>query len=220
MIHSLLLYAVLASQATTQGATVMLWQLEQPFEGIPKLVEGQAPNAYFVHPELILAGPFDAANEPISQNLYGEVKTNLRIATAATYDFEVRTNTKLRMTLSGETMLNTTDPVFEVVPGVYRGQYRLPVGRSGLALFLMHNDGDLQLEVRWKASNESEFRTIDPSLLTTDAGQTFVVSPGLKRANLGAPTTRPGDRRPLDQVHPSFLLEEFRGEDFRPAVGG
>lgn len=215
-----LLASLLISQASAPGATVMLWQLEGPMDGIPKLVEGQVPNAYFVSPSLNLRGPFKVDGGTINQNLYGEIKSTLRVEKTATYDFEVRTGTRLRMQVSGEQMLDTSDPTFRVSPGVFRGQYRLPAGRTNLKLTLMHNDGDLKLEVAWKATTETAFRAIDPGLFSTEAGQTFVVSPGPKRADLGKPKTRPGDRRPLEAVHPSFKLEEFRGEDFRPAVGG
>ena len=201
------------AQATAPGATVMLWHLDSKFDGIPKLVEGQVANQYFVSPGLTLKAIKGAP-------MYGEVTATLRVDRAATYDFEVTTNAMVRMTVSGETMLNSTDPTFQKSKGVFTGQYRLPVGRTSVKLWIMHNDGDLNLSVRWKPSTARSYSTFADGILTTEAGQTFVVSPGLKRATLGKPTTRPGDQRPLESVHPSFQIEEFRGDDFRPAVGG
>lgn len=219
MIASLVALALLG-QASAPGVTVMLWQLEGPLSGIPKLVEGQVPNAYFVSPSLKISGPFKVDGGTINQNLYGEIKSTLQVERTATYDFEVRTNARLRMSVSGETMLDTSDATFRVSPGVFRGQYRLPAGKTALKFVLMHNDSDLKLDVAWKATTDTQFLPIEAKQLTTEPGQTFVVSPGVKRADFGKPKTRPGDRRPLEAVHPSFKLEEFRGEDFRPAVGG
>ncbi|GAB4120793.1 MAG: hypothetical protein Fur0036_05980 [Fimbriimonadaceae bacterium] len=220
MTTAILALLLATPQASTPGMTVMAWQLEQPFGGIPQLVQGQVPNAYFVTPSFPLTGPFKTDDAPVAQNFYAEVTTRLQVDRAATYDFEVRTTSLVRMSLSGETMLNTTDGTFRRETGVWRGQYRLPVGRTNLKAFIMHNEGDFSLDIRWKRTDESECRALAPELLSTDPGQTFVVNPGPKRATLGAPTTRPGDRRPLTAVHPSFAREEIRGEDFRPAVGG
>jgi hypothetical protein len=215
---STVLFAV--AQGGTPGVTAMFWQCEQPFQGIPKLIEGQVPNAYFVQPTLQFNSEIKTDNGTLNQNVYGEISASVRVATAATYDFEVRTTAFARLTVSGEFVLSTLDKTFVVSPGVARGQYRLPVGKASLKLNLMQNSGPISLDVRWKKSTESVYRAIDPGLLTTEAGQTFVVSPGPKKASLGEPKTRPGDRRPLEAVHPGFKLERFRGPEFRPAVGG
>ena len=101
MTTALLALLLATPQASAPGMTVMAWQLEQPFGGIPQLVQGQVPNAYFVTPSFPLTGPFKTDDAPVAQNFYAEVTTRLQVDRAATYDFEVRTTSLVRMTLAG-----------------------------------------------------------------------------------------------------------------------
>lgn len=201
------------------GVTAQFWALEEPFEAIPSLATGQAPNAYHVQPSMTLEGPIVSPYGELAAPFYGELKATVEVATSGLYEFRVETGSHADLRVSGEFVTSTTDPVFRR-PGGAEGRYQLPRGRTSLRVRLMHNAGRLNLRLLWKPPGARVFAPIPEALLTTEPGQTFVTSAGPKKANLGRPTTPPGDGRPLEAVHPSFTLENFRGPDFTPAVGG
>lgn len=200
------------------GVTAMFWALESPFEAIPTLSTGQAPNAYFVHPSMSYDGPIASPYGELQAPFYGELKATVKLETSGLYEFRVETASHADLRVSGEFVTSTTDPVFRR-PGGAEGRYQLPKGQTSLRIRLMHNEGRLKIKLLWKIPGSTKFEPIPDQALTTEPGQTFVTSAGPKKATLGKPTTPPGDGRPLESVHPSFTLENFRG-NFAPAVGG
>jgi glucose/arabinose dehydrogenase len=219
MVNVLLATVLMASQASTPGVTMMAWQLESPFERVPNLVNGQAPNAYFVHREIAFRGDFPSEYGVINSNFYLDVSTRVAIAEEGRYDFLLESQSPADLRVQGETVTKTWDPTLLLRSGQATGQYLLARGSARLQIRVMHNEGPFAFSLKWRPPGAKEFTKIPDGLLSTEAGQTFVTSPGVKKANLGKPSTAPGDARPLESVHPSFQLVNFRGK-FAPAVGG
>lgn len=219
MVSSFVAALMLASQANTPGVTVMAWQLETPFERVPNLVSGQAPNAYFVHQGMGFEGVIPSSYGPLNSNLFVDISARVKVDSEGRYDFLLESQSPADLRVQGEPVTRTWDPNLLLRNGQATGQYLLARGSARLQIRVMHNEGPFAFSLKWKPPGAKEFVKIPNSLLTTDSGQTFVTSPGVKKANLGKPTTAPGDARPLEAVHPSFQLVNFRGK-FAPAVGG
>ncbi len=210
---------LLASQASTPGVTLMAWQLESPFERVPSLVSGQAPNAYFVHREMDFQGDVKSEYGALKSNFYLDVSARVQVAEEGRYDFLLESHSHADLRVQGEPVTQTWDPNLLLKSGQAAGQYLLARGSAKLQIRVMHNEGPFAFSLKWRPPGAKEFSKIPAGLLSTEPGQTFVTSPGVKKANLGKPNTPPGDGRPLEAVHPSFQLVNFRGK-FAPAVGG
>lgn len=219
MVTAALATLIIAAQATTPGATLMAWQLENSFDRLPTLVSGQAPNAYFVAPDIAHRGPIKSDHGTLTSNFYLELTANVQIDMAGHYGFMLESESPSDLRVMGEIVTNTWDPNFLLKSGQAVGQYQLAKGQASLRIRAMHNEGDFAVAIKWKPPGAQSYTKIPVELLSTSAGQTFVTSPGDKKATLGKPTTAPGDARPLEAVHPSFQLVNFRGK-FSPAVGG
>ncbi len=215
-----LLLAVAILQARVPGVTVMVWETGKRFATLPKLVQGQAPNAFYVVPQLGLADRVRGNYGVFARHFVGEVSAKLKVDEAGTYGFRLEADDGARLTIFGELVCDTEDSAFRAGPSAAEGQYKLATGSCDLRIRFFQNDGPFFVRLRWRRPGATVFEPIPSDRLTSEAGLTFVTSPGHKRAELGAPKTRPGDGRPLDDVHPSFTLENLRGPEFRPAVGG
>lgn len=214
------LLALILAQARTPGVTVMAWDVDPEFPRLPNLVASQTPNAFFVQPNFALSGPLKSEYGPLEKTFVGEAFAQLRVPAAGDYAFRVESSHHARLTIFGELVCDTLDEIFRTANGQAEGVYKLAKGTCSVRLRFVHNAGAFRLGLSWRPPGAKSFTPIPDDLLTSEAGLTFVTSPGLKQANLGSPSTAPGDSRPLEDVHPSFTLENVRGPEFRPAVGG
>jgi len=216
---SALLLAVLAFQARTPGVTVQAWQLDRTFETYPRVVDGQIANAYFIAPQIDFRGKLPAEDGELAKRFYGQLTARLSVPESGTYRFELEAEAGAILTINNELVADTLDSNHRGT-GRAEGQFKLRAGTANLRIRFLQNDGEFRLRLRWRPPSASAFAPIPPDRLTSEPGLTFVTAPGVKRADAGAPTTRPGDARPLEAVHPSFTLENFRGPNFQPAIGG
>lgn len=210
--------------ALTPGLTLWVYDLGDPLTQSrrPTIAEGQTPNLYAVHPTLDLSGPFPTQFGPLTESFTGDAHGWLNIEQPGDYTFRLTCDDGAALIIDGITLTDTDAPPSENF--VATAGLHLDRGLHALSIPFYQRGGEFRLHLEWRTPNApagpASFTTIPESALRTEAGQTFAVSPGPKRWFYGRDPNRPGDGRPLESVHPSFTLENFRGPDFQPAVGG
>ncbi|MGE3107753.1 MAG: family 16 glycoside hydrolase [Phycisphaerales bacterium] len=105
------------------------------------------------------------------------------------------------------------------------GSLELAPGFHPLRIEYFDSGGSRRLRLEWKTPGAASFTLVPASNFWTESDLARVTSPGAKRIAAGsgegtpAPRTRPGDRRALEGVHPSFRLETIRTQGLEPRVG-
>lgn len=216
MFYCALLLTTDQSQARMPGVTVRVWDLgEEPLVRLPTVTEGQNANYYAVHPDINFRDGFKSDDEDLKDRFVGEVRAWINVPESGGYTFRLTCDDGAELYLDGKRSVVTSKE------DSYSGEDRvsLSVGVHELKIPFYENGGNFSLKLEWRKPSDEKFEVVPNSSLLTEAGQTFVVSPGPKRWYYGEDPNRPGDGRPLTTVHPSMRLENFRGPNFRPPVG-
>jgi len=203
--------------ATTEpGLTVWVWDVEGRIDRHPKLGEGQVPNAYTILPTLDVRDGFESQEGLLKDSFIGRAFGWIEISRAGRYRFRLTCDDGAKLFLGGRPLLDTergagfTDETgIDLKAGVY--PVEIPFYEDG---------GNFNLRLEWQRPGDEKFVVIPATALKSEAGQTRVVSPGVKRWFYDTDPRRPGDGRPLEGIHPSYRLETFRPAGFTPAVGG
>lgn len=203
--------------ATIPGVTLWVHDLgDERFNRRPVVVEGQTPNVYAVFPNVQFADGFDSAFGRLENSFAGEVRGWLRVDRAGEYVFRLECDDGAVLRLDGTQVLDLEEiPAFAGEAGAV-----LEAGLHRLSIPFYEDQGKFNLRLSWRPPGAADFTLVPTENLRTEAGQTFATSPGPKRWYYADKPLAPGDGRPLEGVHPGFTLEDFRGPDFRPAVGG
>lgn len=206
-----------APEQTIPGITLWVYDLGGPLSEsrLPTVAEGQTPNHYSIAQHIAFDKGFDTPGGQLKENFAGEVRGWLKIDEPGSYAFRLRGDDGAQLYLDG--MLITDSQT----AGEFQadGAAALQPGLRTLSIPFYQRGGGFNLKLQWRPPGETKFSDIPEASLRTEPGQTFAVSPGPKRWFYGRDPNRPGDGRPLETVHPSFTLEDFRGPDFRPPVG-
>lgn len=210
------LVAQVVPTTTEPGLTLDLWQLEGPLPSWPTLVEGQTPNlSRIVTSVASLKDPLKGPDGEHYDSFAGVLRGWLKIDRGGRHNLRLVGDDGARVIIDGVAVLDS-----ETRPGfVDEGGADLAVGMHPLRIEFYEDAGKFSLSLLWAPPGEVGYSAIPLEALRTDAGQTFVVSPGLKRHEMLGSARAPGDGRPLTEVHPAFTLDRFRPDSFRPAVG-
>lgn len=218
----LLLNGIVAAQgqepegARTPGWTVQAWQLAERHARRPRLAEGQTPNAYFVTEDLTFRERIASPYGPLQDRFVGKATTRLTVREAGTHRFRLTCDDGAALSIGGRLVVDTErSPGFTGV-----GLATLKPGAHELEIRFYEDEGRFHLKLEWSPPGSQNFIALPAGSFTTGAGQTFVTSPGTKKAFQGVDPRRPGDGRPLEGMHPSYRIEDFRPEGFEPAIGG
>jgi hypothetical protein len=206
----------LATQTTVPGLTVWVWDVSGILGRMPTVVEGQTPNAYYIAPTLDFVDVIPSSYGEIKDTFVGRAFGWLNVPEDGTYSFRLTCDDGARLLLDGKLALDTEWGEGFVADGLVE----LKKGMRKIEVPFYENTGRFFLKLEWKKAGPDDYAVVPTSALATEAGQTFVTSPGDKRFFFETDTRRPGDGRPVAGVHPSFDLETFRPPTFTPAVGG
>ncbi|MBL9120141.1 MAG: DUF1080 domain-containing protein, partial [Phycisphaerae bacterium] len=100
------------------------------------------------------------------------------------------------------------------------GEVTLGPGAHPLWVDYFDGGGQRTLVLEWKRAGATEFEVIGAGHLRCETDPTRVTGPGTKRITDEAkPARRPGDGRPLEALHPAFVLTPARPEEVHPKVG-
>jgi sugar lactone lactonase YvrE len=202
--------------STEPGLTVWVWDVDGRIDRHPKVAEGQVPNAYTILPILDVKDGFESQEGMLKDSFIGRAFGWIEVPKAGRYRFRLTCDDGAQLSLGGRLLLDTergagfTDETsVDLKAGVY--PVEIPFYEDG---------GNFNLRLEWQRPGDTKFAVVPTEALKSEAGQTRVVAPGIKRWFYGADPRRPGDGRPLEGIHPSYRLETFRPPGFTPAVGG
>lgn len=194
------------------GLTWRVYDIGRPIERLAPIRAGQTPNADRRLDRLDLS---DADLGP-GDYFVAEATGYLNIETPGRYAFALTSDDGSRLRIGRTVVVNNDDRH----PAITRtGAIILDAGLHPFRVEYFENDGGAALSLAWRPPGESEFVTVPASAFRVEAGVTRVVSPGPKALDDGWETIRPGDRAPLEAVHPGFVVEAIRPEGFEPQVG-
>ncbi len=205
-----------APSNTVEGLTLDLWQLDGPLPAWPVIVEGQQPNvSKIIKSVQSLRDPVTGPEGDHRDHFAGVLRGWLRVDVPGRYNLRLVGDDGARLFLDGKLVLDSENrPSF-----VDEGGTDLRAGLLPFRLEFYEDTGKFFLSLMWSPPGEVGYLDIPSANLRTDAGQTFVVAPGAKRHDFEGARRMPGDRRPLEEVHPAYALDNFRPESFRPQVG-
>ncbi len=206
-----------AAPATTEaGLTLDLWQLDGPLPTWPTVIEGQTPNlSRIVSSVSSIRDPLTGPDGEHHDHFAGVLRGWLVVDHDGGHNLRLVGDDGARLFIDGTQVLDT-----EEKPGfVDEGGIELAVGLHPIRIEFYEDAGKFALSLEWVPPGEVAYRAIPTTSLRTDAGQSFVVSPGPKRHDTRGGRRDAGDGRPLVEVHPAYTLERFRPESFLPSVG-
>ncbi|MCA0361023.1 MAG: DUF1080 domain-containing protein [Armatimonadetes bacterium] len=195
------------------GLSLRLYWIGGPFDKLPRLVPGQTPNYSVVVPQLNLGNDGFGA---FTDHFFVQVTGFIVAPEDGEYEFSLGSDDGSKLVINGTTVIDN-DGLHGESP-VKTGKIKLNKGENKIAIDYFENEGDAALRLRWRKGSSS-FELVPASAFTTPAGEVRVTAPGKKQI-FGQQRTRPGDKSPLEAVHPSFKLETVRPDSFQPRVGG
>jgi len=201
------------SSQRVPGLSLRVYWTGIEMSAIPELISGQTPNYSVIIPSLNLGnGDFG----PDGDNFLAHVTGFINVTQAGTYEFQIGSDDGSRLFI-GDNLVVDHD-------GLHGKQFKagkteLNVGENSIRIEMFESGADEALELQWKKPGDTEFTTVPASAFTTPAGEVRVTAPG-KKGVMGIDNFRPGDRRPLEDVHPAFTLTQARPNEFHPRVGG
>lgn len=211
------------SPALKPGVTVWLYEIGEEMRELPVLVDGQTPNVSNDFASVDFSGAWSTTyGAPLENHYFGHAWGYLQIATAGTYEFRLTSDDGAKFFIGDEAALAIAND--EQGPSSNTTTLNLLPGSFSYYIDFYQNTGGSRLLLEWKPPGAPDFVPIPAGPLQTEEGLTHVTSPGLKnyyyQEGGGGSAGGPGDGRPLEGVHPSYDLVNFRPTTFRPAVGG
>jgi cytochrome c len=197
------------------GVAQRVYAIGRAIDSLPKLVPGQTPNVSRVMPAIDWEGSADFGG--LEDNFTVEVSGTLLAPEEGTYAFRLESDDGSRLWIDNQTVIDH-DGLHS--PEAKDGSVGLSSGEHALRIDFFESIGGQTLRLFWQPPGEDQFELVPPEVLSTQAGEVRVTSPGNKRIVLPDAPVRPGDQYPLAGVHPSFDLHSIRPSDFRPRVGG
>ena len=184
--------------AEEAGVTLRVYRIAAPLEHLRPLAENQTPNLDELKPTLDF-GP-KAWGEGTGP-LVGTVTGTLLVDAPGRYGFDWKDRERANLKIDGKPVNTTAN---------------LAAGPHDLRIdFFYNTPPNAHLIVRWKPPGAADFAEVPADRLRTEANVTRVVAPGLKQL-LAA--NRPGDRVPLEAVHPGYTLTTLRPAGLDPKI--
>lgn len=197
----------------TAGVTVRIYELNEPLDKLPVLIENQTPNVDQLQTDLNLPDRGAFAGTPA--NLYTTVGGYLKIDQPGDYVFRLDSDDGSRLMVGPDVVIDNDGRRTKSGAAVSKS-VTLGVGLHPLLIEHFDGGGRCFLKLDWKLPGADAFAAIPTDALRTANDPTRVTSPGYKRVMNGR---RPGDGRPLESVHPGYDVESIVAADFDPKVG-
>ncbi len=198
------------------GLTFWVWKVEGRLNRLPKVAEGQVPNLYAIFETVDAKTSFASQEGDLKEGFVGKAFGKLYIAKAGNYKLRLTCDDGAQLLIDGKSILDTKlGSERQDESGI-----NLTAGVHSIEIPFYQDRGNFYLKLEWSKPGESAFSLVPKTALRSEPGQTFVVSPGVKRWFYGTDPRRPGDGRPLEDVHPGYRLETIRPVGYTPAVGG
>ncbi len=200
-----------ATGETDPGVTFRVYEVAENLEEIPRLAPDQTPNLD-QRRDLIDYNDDDFAG--VAAPFVTHVIARLLIETPGEYRFRLTSDDGSRLTIDGDVVLDNDGRHGAI--SLMSPPRRLDAGAHDF--FVEHFDyvGARVLRLEWLTPGAEGWATIPTESLRAERDLTRVTSPGVKRIEGGR---RPGDRAPLQGVHPGWELSTIRPPGYEPKVG-
>ncbi len=203
------------------GASLRLYDASVNMSVVPAIAQGQTPNVSKVVETIYLSDSDDDGG-----NVFGfedefvveiEGYLNAPNGKAGTYTFRIECDDGGILYVRGEEAIN-----LDGLHGRTGANVDIELGAEEVpfAIRYFENAGDAHLSFWWRPSADAEFELVPAGVMTCRKCEVRVTSPGEKRVIMPSLPGIPGDRQPLDGVHPSYDLATVRPSMFKPRVGG
>ena len=198
-----------------KGVAVNVYQLAQSPGGIMPEVPDYQPVFSGVLPAIHAMRDEDFG--PLAEGSFFLRATGyLNITRPGNYVFRLISDDGSILSIDGQEVINHDG---NHGPTAKDGEILLTAGAHPFVLDFYEAGGGQALSLQWIAYGEPDFSVVPPSVFTYEVGDLQAVQPLVAGGGTEA-GTRPGDGRPLVDVHPSFRVETIRPENFQPKVGG
>jgi cytochrome c len=198
-----------------RGLSMRLYYFQKEVSRIPTLVEGQTANVNKVIPKIDLSTDADFGG--FTSNFMVHITGYLNVARAGAYKFRLTSDDGSRFTLRDEKIIDH-DGLHSAAPA--EGQFTLSPGEHPIFIEYFEGAAENVLRLEWQVPGSTAWEVIPAEAFSTFKGEVRVVAPGVKQILEVGEERRPGDRRPLDSVHPAFTRNTVRPDNFQPRVGG
>ncbi len=206
-----LLCLLILQTATSPGVSFQVYQVEGELWQVPQLVPEQTPNFDQLRSTIRFeSDAFGGVPAPLVTRVHGQIEA----PQTGRYGFRLLCDDGARLHIDGRRMLDNDGRHATTAEAI---TLELAAGWHDLRIEHFDAGGGRYLELQWRPPGVSDFEAIPTRHLRTEADPTRVTSPGPKR--LLDEAGRPGDRRPLESVHPGWAVEDIRPAGFEPKVG-
>lgn len=196
------------------GFSVRIYDLGKTVSQLPRLVRAQSPNISFVGQvvDFKTAADFKGIEDNFLVHITGYINPKI----AGTYKFRLTSDDGSKFHIR-DTVIVNNDGLHGATP--QEGEFDLNPGEHPFLIEYFEGTSDNVLKLEWMVPGTTEYVVVPAWAFTTPKGEVRVTAPGTKLIMEGN-GGRPGDRQPLDGVHPSYDLQTIRPKDFKPRVGG
>ncbi len=207
-----------ADLALGEGLSLRVYDLGEPIDRLPTLIEGQTANV-----NKTVERP-DLGNDSfeLDDRFYAELTGYLLVDEPGEYEFSLKSDDGSAFYIGSDLVIGH-DGLHDRNSSI-ESLVELDAGAYPIRVVMFDNTNSAMLRLSWRTPGTDHIVVIPSKHLRTETGQVRVTSPGTKQFDVpGGPlksTRRAGDRRPLAGVHPATRLVELRPEGFEPAVGG
>jgi cytochrome c len=198
------------------GVSVRFYDIGAPMTKVRPLVPGQTPNASKVVPLVDFRGR-RGDFEPFDEYFYMVVEGFIEAPSEGEYAFELSSDDGSKLWIDRELVCDNDGEHGTVGK---TGTRNLSQGLHPFQIIFFQGAGEKDLILKWRPAGSRDFALVPNEALSCTKGEVRVTSPGRKKLILPLERGRPGDGRPLEDVHPSYDLATVHPEGFNPKVGG
>ncbi len=196
------------------GLGMRVYNVGRSISELKELVPGQTANVNRLISQIDLDGPEDFGG--LSATFLTEITGFLEVPVSGEIEFVLTSDDGSELWIDHSRVIDH-DGLHGAEPK--QARIELDAGLHPIRIRHFENQGGERLALSWKLP-QGEYERIPAARFSTPAGEVRVTSPGVKRVVEKSLQLKPGDRAPLDGVHPSYTLYPIRPEGFEPRVGG
>ena len=197
----------------SDGLAANIYVFFEDLEDMPKVTDDMLP----AYAETIPLIAFSDGNIPdlLENNFAVKVKGYINIEREGNYVF--------RLVSDDGSWLYIDDQLIIANGGLHGdkamdGELTLKAGKHRLAIDFFQSSGGKSLKLLWAPYGTGTFSLVPPTVFSHDINDLAQVTKAPQPPYKGK--TIPGDKYPLQAVHPSFDLKQVRPDAFLPKVGG
>lgn len=205
---------VIVEEPVEPGVRLRVWDIGEPMWDTHEVALDQSPNVERIISEIDL----EQEDFELDRHFRVQASCTLPIEEAGEYTFRLTARPGGVVILDNEELirLGGSEPQWDR----NRTQtVELAAGNHYLAVEYYTGETDGMVRLEWRPPGQEEFTTFGEAA-RIDPSYTPIVSDGAKRLVIDNDYTRPGDRRPLESLHPAWRVVPIRPEGFKAQVSG